>query len=511
MGRLRSYSRYHLRKTIQDRKALTAIFMVLLGVLLNAESQDADVAQLIAMRVHFHAEAMKTRVALEFSKKVDYQQIPGEMAIQFELLQTTQSRLTLPSIGKSDPILKDFELHPSNNNAMSLHLFLHQRVKSDQFWLLHSPHPILVIDLYPVKGPAEMIQPSLPEERQTSATVGSALPRQVEPSENEIDRVSTSAVELTAPFSQNTSSYAQESQRSPGDRGMRSAPAGEQAPADTNSHGHANASTVMSVPQNEPRGAMTEEINAPDLWRSLQNALNVLLLGGVVWLGLLARKYRRRLEALGARPEVAVSLRVLAKGMDEVVSKVKFAGSVLGFGRKQGTEATDHPDPAEMQTEANTPPVAGRLSQQDAVPVARAGQSTPLVLTTPTAVDDERRPVEGQNAGDLKEKAGAEGNVLRERADLANPQQTLSNPNEASSGEDATCPQRCKKRLIKNLCHLPIYLLDLPGGRTLKIRAGETITVAEAYLQCPEIIYHQDRGNIAVLECPESPERDKLE
>ncbi len=60
------------------------------------------------------------------------------------------------------------------------------------------------------------------------------------------------------------------------------------------------------------------------------------------------------------------------------------------------------------------------------------------------------------------------------------------------------------KKMVKNTSSQPIYV-NLPRGRSLKIRARETAEVEETELQCPEMSFHQRRGHLVVLEKPETP------
>jgi hypothetical protein len=52
---------------------------------------------------------------------------------------------------------------------------------------------------------------------------------------------------------------------------------------------------------------------------------------------------------------------------------------------------------------------------------------------------------------------------------------------------------------IKNTLNQPIYL-NLPEGKSLKIRARQTADVTEADLNSPEMLFYRNRGSIVIVE-----------
>ncbi len=65
------------------------------------------------------------------------------------------------------------------------------------------------------------------------------------------------------------------------------------------------------------------------------------------------------------------------------------------------------------------------------------------------------------------------------------------------------------KKIVKNASNLSLYL-NLPEGRSLKIRARDAAEVDEADLQCAEMLFHLSRGNVVVLEKPEAPRPEEV-
>lgn len=63
------------------------------------------------------------------------------------------------------------------------------------------------------------------------------------------------------------------------------------------------------------------------------------------------------------------------------------------------------------------------------------------------------------------------------------------------------------KKVVKNTCNRPIYL-NLPGGRSQKIRARDTAEIDEADFNCHAITFHQSRGHLVVLDSPKAPETE---
>jgi hypothetical protein len=57
---------------------------------------------------------------------------------------------------------------------------------------------------------------------------------------------------------------------------------------------------------------------------------------------------------------------------------------------------------------------------------------------------------------------------------------------------------------IKNTTGQPIYL-NLTRGNTMKIRARATVELREEDLHSAEMIFHQSRGHVVVLDRPKGP------
>lgn len=58
------------------------------------------------------------------------------------------------------------------------------------------------------------------------------------------------------------------------------------------------------------------------------------------------------------------------------------------------------------------------------------------------------------------------------------------------------------KRIVRNTLSQPIYV-NLIGGGSLKIPARTALEVEAADLQSPELLFHQSRGNVVVMDLPE--------
>ena len=58
-------------------------------------------------------------------------------------------------------------------------------------------------------------------------------------------------------------------------------------------------------------------------------------------------------------------------------------------------------------------------------------------------------------------------------------------------------------KIVRNMTSQPMYL-NLPGKRTLKIRARGIAQVEETDLNCPDLIFHRSRSHIAILDKSET-------
>lgn len=56
-------------------------------------------------------------------------------------------------------------------------------------------------------------------------------------------------------------------------------------------------------------------------------------------------------------------------------------------------------------------------------------------------------------------------------------------------------------KVIKSASNQPIYL-NLPGGRSVKIPARQTVEIEEADLASPEMAFYRNRGSVVVVETP---------
>ena len=54
-------------------------------------------------------------------------------------------------------------------------------------------------------------------------------------------------------------------------------------------------------------------------------------------------------------------------------------------------------------------------------------------------------------------------------------------------------------KLAINLTRQPVYL-NFSDKRTLKIPARDSAEVAEADLNCPDLLFHRSRGDIVILD-----------
>ena len=54
-------------------------------------------------------------------------------------------------------------------------------------------------------------------------------------------------------------------------------------------------------------------------------------------------------------------------------------------------------------------------------------------------------------------------------------------------------------KVIKSSSNQPIYV-NLPGSRSVKIPARQTVEVEEADLKSPEIMFYRNRGSVVVVE-----------
>ena len=132
---------------IRTRYFVAHVFVLaILFIVAGYVSALAQLAQLIDIRSHYHYKEQKTRIALEFSQKVDYKENVNSDRITLYMPDTvaTSKVKSKIAVDTSDPILaKKIELKELAESRLQLAFFFRLPVKSEIF-RLSEPNRIII-------------------------------------------------------------------------------------------------------------------------------------------------------------------------------------------------------------------------------------------------------------------------------------------------------------------------------------------------------------------------------
>ncbi|MCZ6679170.1 MAG: hypothetical protein O7E52_18210 [Candidatus Poribacteria bacterium] len=435
-----TFSQYRQR-LIGDRGGLVIFLVALLCTVVFVRISYADGAKITAMRIHHHATTKKTRLTVEFNQKVAYEQIPGVMLIEFKLLNTALSDFDLPQVQSSDPILKVFTLTPSTrDNTVSLILILHKPAKLDLFWLTDPPdRPRFVIDLRPKIGAAAIAQTPQMEKKQP--------PEQAPPK----PAVQESVTQTPASNAEPVKSGEEEAWAFEGEEEFESfslakakqtpAPPPDTTPTVQPSEGENRGIPVLApiVPEspqtadtgegakipegNELKNAMIVQTDAPrptvsdsgwsppfsqakDSWMYFQILLDLLLVGGLVWLSLRLRRNNRLLREIAAHPFDAEA-RVASQSESDFTVNAEDAAD---FDEVLQTEVAELPPLDNFRQEPTPQTQEPPLARAEVIPTPNAASEAPSrnsrtqpIPANPTVSTEDMKQALAQISSEIEE------------------------------------------------------------------------------------------------------------